>query len=115
MEKVKKIIDSNIRSSPVDVADKLFDLASDEIAKKGPSYEQDGDRLSNFKNQAARLGLEPFQIWAVYFGKHIDAINNAIRRSPSIPHDESEGFESRLIDAAAYLALGYELYQEAKI
>ena len=94
--------------------EKLFDLAASELAKKGPSYEQDGDRLSNFKNQAARLGLEPFQIWAVYFGKHLDAINNAIKRSPSIPHDESEGFESRLIDAAAYLALGYELYQEAK-
>ena len=36
MEKSKKIIDSNIRSSPVDIADKLFDLASDEIAKKRP-------------------------------------------------------------------------------
>jgi len=92
----------------------LFKLAIAEIESKTPAYSDNIDKLSNFKKLALRLDLEPFQVWAVYFGKHIDAIYNAIARAPDCPLDLSEGFESRLVDAAAYLSLGYDLYMEAK-
>lgn len=82
---------------------------------KGESYASEDDVLHNFKDNAARLGLEPFQIWAVYFNKHVCAIFKAIKSNPKFPEDTSEGFVSRLEDAAAYIKLGHALYQEDMI
>lgn len=72
---------------------------------KGKAYSGDGDVLANFKRNAERLGLSRFQVWAVYFNKHIDAINNAIAQNPITPVDRSEGLGGRLLDARVYLGL----------
>lgn len=72
---------------------------------KGRSYAGTDDVLGNFKRNAERLGMTPFQIWAVYFNKHIDSINNAIGANPSAPIDYSEGLEGRILDARTYLGL----------
>jgi len=83
-------------------------LRSDEdaiMAAKGKSYAGTGDTLANFKRNALALGLSPYQIWAVYFNKHIDSINNAIKADPKAPVDYSEGLRGRIMDARIYLEI----------
>lgn len=43
--------------------------------------------------------------FVVYFGKHIDAIESAIRADPQAPVDASEGLLGRINDARVYLEL----------
>lgn len=87
-----------------------------EIAQsKGAAYAGNGDVLENFKRNAKALGLSPYQIWAVYFNKHMDAINNAIKATPDQPVDHSEGLQGRILDARTYLGLLSCLLQEGNI
>lgn len=85
----------------------LIKKIEDMLQSKGGEYQADSNVLSNFETNAAKLGLTPFQIWAVYFNKHVESINNAIKKNPSNPNDPSmpESLESRIIDAVAYLML----------
>lgn len=73
------------------------------LTAKGHAYAGKGDSLANFKRNAERLGLSKYQIWGVYFNKHIDSINNAIQENPSSPVDKTEGLKGRVIDAKNYL------------
>lgn len=84
---------------------------------KGKAYSGNEDTLANFKRNADRLGMSPFQVWAVYFNKHIDSINTAISRNPDYPIDSTEGLDGRIMDARIYLeilkCLLYEFGQDA--
>ncbi len=81
------------------------------LLRKGADYTRHSDdRLSNFKRNAEALGLTPFQVWAVYFNKHIDAIMAFVKSGKA----ESEAIEGRLDDAINYLYLFEGLVQEAK-
>jgi len=88
---------------------KLFsDLTVTELSLmhlKGHAYSGDHDVLSNFKRNAERLGLTPFQVLQVYMNKHFDSINQAIADNPDYPVDRSEDFTSRINDARNYLGL----------
>lgn len=99
-----------------DYAYDIFEKMNTEIytllTTKGDAYSCDKDVLQNFKNAAANLNMDPFQIWAVYFGKHVSSIFKAISDNPHRPVDKSEGFKSRLLDAAAYLYLAACLHAE---
>ena len=75
------------------------------LRSKGLDYAGENDVLSNFKNNAYRLGLSKYQVWAVYFMKHIDAISNSIPRGAEVPMLASESWESRIMDARNYLGL----------
>ena len=79
---------------------------------KGKAYAGDGDTLANFKRNAINLGLSKYQVWAVYFNKHIDSINNAVKANPQFPVDQSEGLEGRIMDAKNYLDILYCLITE---
>ena len=92
------------------VNDKVKRLAN----SKGKSYASEDDSLANFKRNADRLGLTKYQVWSVYFGKHIDSIFNAIKYNPEKPIDESEGLEGRIYDAITYLHILYCLLNEDK-
>lgn len=72
------------------------------MLRKGESYASTDDTLASFKRAAERTGLTMFQIWQVYFNKHVDSINNAIKTSPHFPQDESEGMNSRIVDIINY-------------
>lgn len=72
---------------------------------KGAAYAGSGDVTANFKRVAASLGLTPYQVWAVYAGKHVDTIFSAIKLSPVAPVDKSEGLDGRIVDAINYLLL----------
>lgn len=90
----------------------LFSKSLAILHSKGESYAGTEDTLSNFKRNAANLGMTKYQVWAVYFGKHIDSINNAIKANPENPIEKTEGLDGRILDAITYLSILYCLQDE---
>jgi hypothetical protein len=79
------------------------------LSTKGHDYTGgDDDALANFKYVGLRTGLDPKQVWAVYFNKHIEAIFTYIKRGEL----KSESVESRIQDAINYLLLLNGLIKE---
>lgn len=74
--------------------------------KKGGEYAGDHDRLANFRRNGARLNLPMEIIWAVYAGKHWDAITQYcadVHAGTNRPRMESLG--GRCDDLIVYLIL----------
>jgi hypothetical protein len=85
---------------------RLLRKEADEISKtKGRDYAGVSDVNANFKAAAANIGLSKYQIWFVYFDKHLSAIRNGIRFNPRNPEVASEPLRGRIIDAINYLQL----------
>lgn len=80
---------------------------------KGVDYAENDDRLANFKQIAAQTGITPFQVWAVYAGKHSDSIFKAIRRNPTLPVKKGEPLSENIKDVIAYHLLLLGLLKEA--
>lgn len=78
---------------------------------KGHDYAGEEDALSNFKRNAARLGMTPIQVWAIYFYKHLDAIETYVREGGVA----SEPIEGRIRDAILYLYLLRGLVSEGTV
>lgn len=95
-----------------DLTEKLFAKCIEMGNKKNKSYAGQGDTLANFKRNAEALGLTKYQIWLVYFNKHIDSINNAIKDNPELPVDASESIEGRVIDVIVYATILHALIHE---
>jgi hypothetical protein len=73
---------------------------------KGGEYALDDDVLANFKRNAAALGLEPETVWAVYAGKHWDAIQTFVRDTQTGKERvRSEPIIGRVYDLMVYLQL----------
>lgn len=85
------------------LTDELFLECKRILKEKGADYAGDNDVHDNFIRNAARLGLTKYQVWALYFNKHVDAINNSIKRNPIFPQVESEPLRGRVVDAINYL------------
>ena len=86
----------------------LDELALGEMSAKQPAYTSHSkDVLNNFKRVAKRLGMSPIKTWAVYFNKHVDAINTYV-----ISKDEAEPIETRFADLLNYLYLGMAIIEE---
>jgi hypothetical protein len=94
--------------------EELFKDCFNLLDRKGADYSGVIDRFENFKKNGERLGLTKYQVWSVYFGKHIDAIFNSIKRDPNNPQVESEPLEERFKDAICYLALAAGMLKEDK-
>jgi hypothetical protein len=95
---------------------KLLEKVFETLSSKGVEYQKDENILSNFETNAHDLGLTPFQIWSVYFTKHVKSIINAIKKNPQNPKDNnlSEDYEGRIVDAIAYLLLLNSLLKKNK-
>lgn len=96
------------------LAEELFQDCLAILESKGKAYSGNEDALANFKVNGERLGLSKYQIWSIYFNKHIDSINNAIKYNPKYPVDKSEGMDGRIIDAINYLIILKALLEEDK-
>lgn len=80
---------------------------------KATEYQTDEDVLSNFKENAKVLGLSPYQVWAIYFNKHVSSIMKAIKENPNDPESNlSESLQSRLTDIIAYSILLFALSKD---
>lgn len=87
------------------VVEPTFEECRKLLDTKGADYSGLNDRFLNFKANGTRLGLTKYQIWSVYFAKHIDALFNAIKDNPELPKTNSELIETRIQDAICYLML----------
>jgi len=74
---------------------------------KGGEYAGDHDRLANFRRNGERLDLPMEIIWAVYAGKHWDAIGQYIRdvAAGRPPRPRMETLAGRADDLIVYLIL----------
>ena len=96
----------NILSQTVQNITKLATL-------KGGEYAGDNDRLANFRRNGAALGLPMETVWAVYAGKHWDAIQQFIRDSrEGKTRERLEPIEGRIDDLIVYLVLLKAMVEE---
>lgn len=80
---------------------------------KGQEYSGEADRLSNFKDEAAALGVTPLQILSVYASKHHTLVKKYIRcKAKGIEMELSEPIEGRFRDIIVYALLGMALVAE---
>jgi hypothetical protein len=80
------------------------------LLEKGKDYTMENDdRLHNFKMIAEMIGITPFQVWAVYWLKHVFAIANYAKGG-----HESEPIEGRFGDNENYSYLGRGLAKEER-
>ena len=93
---------------------KLFTESKELLLTKGKDYADDNDSLANFKLNARLLGLSKYQVWSIYFMKHVESVLNAIKRSPEFPQVKSEPIENRIKDIINYAALLYCMLEEDK-
>jgi hypothetical protein len=87
-----------------------YNQIKDINTRKGHDYAGDNDALSNFKTQAAALGLTPQQVWGVFAGKHWSAITTFIKEGDV----KSEPIEGRVHDVILYCFLLLGLIAEQK-
>jgi hypothetical protein len=94
------------------IAEELFNESLKIFMDKGIDYSGDTDSLANFKINAERAGITKYQVWQIYFNKHVDAINNAIKNNPKNPQVASEPLRGRINDIINYAALLASLLKE---
>lgn len=83
---------------------------------KGGEYAGDTDRLANFRRNGENLGLPMSTVWAVYAGKHWDAINQYIKdERNNTMRTRLESIEGRVDDLLVYLILFKCILEEANI
>ena len=81
--------------------DETYDVLKGLNQTKGHDYAGDDDALNNFKSAGERVGLDPIQVWGIYFLKHIAAIETFVKEG----NVKSEPIEGRVQDAILYLFL----------
>ncbi len=81
--------------------DETYDVLKGLNQTKGHDYAGDDDALNNFKSAGERVGLDPIQVWGIYFLKHIAAIETFVKEG----NVKSEPIEGRIQDAILYLFL----------
>ena len=79
------------------------------LQRKGHDYTRaNPDRLYNFKHTGESIGVDPLKVWAVYAGKHWDAVMTFVKTGKV----ESEAIVGRLDDLHNYLYLLEGLLKE---
>lgn len=71
-------------------------------ATKGKEYTPDSDVTENFKRHATQLDVRATIVWAIYAGKHWDAIEQYCKHG-EVSSDET--IEKRIRDLILYLYL----------
>lgn len=80
---------------------------------KGGEYAGDSDRLANFRRNAAKLELLPEQVWAVYAGKHWDAVQQyCLDLGKGRDRPRAESIAGRLDDLIVYALLMKAMVEE---
>lgn len=80
---------------------------------KGGEYAGDMDRLANFRRNGEALGQEPELVWAVYAGKHWDAIQQYCKDlAQGKTRQRAEPISGRLDDLIVYCLLMKAMVEE---
>ena len=95
--------------------EELMKVVNKTLKGKGVEYQTNKDVFSNFITLGEQLDLTEYQVWSVYFSKHIFSIQNAIKNFPDNPDNNlAEPLDSRITDAVAYLFLLYGMSKRNK-
>lgn len=90
-----------------------FETCKELMIIKGGEYANGEDRLDNFKKIAANINLTSEEVWRVYLGKHLDAIDTYTKDIRNeLDRPRSESILGRFDDAINYLILGKALVIE---
>lgn len=90
-----------------------FEQIKSLATKKGGEYSGDDDRLLNFRRNGAALGLPMETVWAVYAGKHWDAIQQFIKdQRNGRERERLEPIAGRVDDLLVYLLLFKAMLEE---
>lgn len=82
-------------------------------AEKGGEYAGDVDRLANFRRNAAALGVPMELVWAVYAGKHWDAVQQYVQDLVNKKErTRAEPVSGRVDDLIVYLILFQAILEE---
>jgi DNA-binding transcriptional regulator YhcF (GntR family) len=82
---------------------------------KAKEYAKDNDRLANFKEAAAILGIHPLTVASVYFYKHVAAVLTFCRKTADgVTPELSEPIEGRVQDAQEYLDIIAALIEDTQ-
>jgi len=88
----------------------ILEKAQDIMDAKQPEYTNKSiDVLNNFKSTAKSIGIQPMEVWAVFFNKHIQAI---LSHSGDPNMHQAEPIDSRYADALNYFFLGFAMLVE---
>jgi len=80
---------------------------------KGGEYAGDTDRLANFRRNGERLGVPMELVWAVYAGKHWDAIQQFVQDLVAKrDRQRAEPISGRVDDLIVYLILFQAILEE---
>lgn len=94
------------------LAEEIFEECKDILRKKGKDYAGNQDSLANFKDGGMELGRTKYEVWAVYFYKHVKSILNSIKANPNNPQTESEPLRGRIHDIINYAVILAALLEE---
>jgi len=97
------------------IVDRFFAFQQKMEATKGKEYAGDTDRLANFKEEAADIGVMPETVCHIFLNKHLRSIRSYVKTVQATgqpPTNQSEPFEGRVGDAIVYLMLLYALTVE---
>ena len=90
----------------MEFAEGIFEQCLDIMRTKGLSYASNADASENFKRIADATGMTKYQVWAVYFNKHVLSLNNAVKRNPDLPAvSDGEPIAGRVADIINYAVL----------
>jgi type I restriction-modification system DNA methylase subunit len=91
------------------IKEKFDEEIHEVLLKKGKDY---GGKIanSNFRDAAGALGLDPKQVWFVYFHKHLSSLKQYLREGQV----ESEPIEGRLTDLITYLFILWSMLEEER-
>lgn len=95
----------------------LVNRTIDEIKRlseqKGGEYAGDNDRLANFRRNGEALGLPMETVWAVYAGKHWDAVQQYVKDlNTGKDRPRAEPISGRLDDLIVYCLLMKAMMEE---
>lgn len=97
------------------IAAEIFENCLDILRKKGADYSSLSDSLSNFKEGGAMIGRTKYEVWAIYFFKHVKSILNSIKSNPKAPQTESEPLRGRIEDIINYSVIFAALLREDEL
>lgn len=84
---------------------KYLEDVIDVLDKKGKAYSGTDNVNANIESTAESLKITKYQVWSVFFKKHIDCIFNSIADNPEAPVDNTESLDGRITDAINYLLI----------
>ena len=86
----------------------FFEKCQQILETKGKDYKVNDDANGNFTSIAYTTNLSKFNVWYVFFAKHLSSLNNFIKYHKL----ESENIESRIMDLINYLVILASMIKE---